>query len=194
MEIVRVRNKFDLACQYPGQLQPQPCYVCLDLRHGTLSAKYLTEIGEILPETTHHGKVRLYRIPCLLARSANDLLEMLAPYAERVIAGYSSIWNGSNHVALLNGSALAAVMDIKAICANCFYSDWMDDRIQFCSAEDWLQEQNVKGTLSRVSDAGLEKMAMEIAAEAEDCNIYLTGRDVLEILTEWKNEETGVKE
>jgi hypothetical protein len=115
IEIIEVEGN-ELFVQYQGQSQPQPVHVSLDCRTGELSAEYDPEIGGSRPMDVHHGHVCRWRIPVLTAEAANALLADLAPIAQRVVDGYSSEWDGSNHVGRLSDDADDAAIDIDALC------------------------------------------------------------------------------
>ena len=98
MQIKTVEGK-KLHHQYPGQTSPQPCYVELDCEAENLSADWNGELGNAVPLSVWHGHTRRWAIPALQAQAANSLLDEIAPLAQRVIDGYTSEWDGNNHVA-----------------------------------------------------------------------------------------------
>jgi hypothetical protein len=120
VNIIRVASNGDLYHQYPRQSNPQPCYVELDCRTGELTADYNSEIGNAVPASVYHGHTRRWAIPILGADAANELLQAIAPLAERVLAGYDSVWNGNNLVAELTPGAADAIDRIQAACEETF--------------------------------------------------------------------------
>ncbi len=186
METIKITEKFELAHQYPGQNKPQDCYVDLDLKNETLTADWNGEIGNAVPMDVYHGHTRRYSIPCLVMDAANDLLDEIAPLAERVIAGYESWWNGNNHIAKLDDDAQAAEDEINKICNETYVSADENNTVRMWDAEEWLD--NIKSDTAGKTDEELEKMAEEYEGEAESENIHLDS-DVLDILKKWRDEQ-----
>ncbi|OGN97548.1 MAG: hypothetical protein A2Y89_06695 [Chloroflexi bacterium RBG_13_51_18] len=185
MRTIKITEKFELAHQYPMQNKPQDCYVALDLKNETLSADWNCEIGTAVPMDVYHGHTRRYTIPCLLMDTANFVLEDIAPLAERVIAGYKSMWTGNNNVATLNDDAQQAEGEINKICEETYESADETNTVQICDAEDWLYDS--KPYTAGKTDDDLVKMASEFEEQAISENIYLNS-DVLPILKTWRDE------
>lgn len=107
----------DLYCRYDRQSEAQGIYVALDCRDGSLTMSYDGEIGNAVPGEVWHGYVRRYHLPCIpTVEAAGDLLETLAPIAQRVVDGYSSDWDGNNIVAVFAEDAEDAEADIVRLC------------------------------------------------------------------------------
>lgn len=87
-----------LYSQYPGQCQPQPCYIELDCDDETLEADYSSEIGNSVPGYVWHNRAIRFHIPALKAHAANALMEELKERCQEIIDGYEQVWNGNNHV------------------------------------------------------------------------------------------------
>lgn len=135
VEIIEVSGT-ELYHRYPGQTSAQDCYVELDVRSGQLTAKTNGEIGNARPAEVHYGHVQRWSIPALKASAANDLLEQIRPFAERVRDGYETEWNGNsgNQVAMFNLDAQDAIDDIVSLCSNTS----LDDELAVWEASDWL--------------------------------------------------------
>lgn len=114
VKIKRVES--GLSHRYHGQNAPQPVYVYLDCRHGVLSADYDPEIGGAVGADVYHGHTLRWRIPAMPRTAANTLLSRLAPLAEKVLAGYESVWDGNNHVGRFTPAAHEASAEIGLIC------------------------------------------------------------------------------
>jgi hypothetical protein len=118
MKIIPVENNNGMHCHYERQTAAQGCYVEIDCKLQTLLCSYNAEIGNAVPFAVYHGHEQRFGIPCLTAGAANDLMAQINPIADRVCAGYESVWNGNNNVARFNDDARAAIDEIEAICAD----------------------------------------------------------------------------
>jgi hypothetical protein len=101
--------------RYPGQ-QPQGTYLELDCDEGILRAESDPEIGGAIPMSVYHGCRRRWHLPSvyLTAQAIGQIMDEIAPLCERVLAGYSSEWDGNNHVGRLVGDAVDAADEIDA--------------------------------------------------------------------------------
>lgn len=140
--------------RYPGQTSAQPCHVELDCQDGELTADYNVEIGNAVPLVVWHGHVRRYSIPCLSADAANEVLDEIAPFAQRVLNGYSSRWDGNNHVADLDADAIDAEEQIRAIIVAIEDTD-----LSVWQAEDWF---------ATVGGRDAQRAELGISAETTD--------------------------
>ena len=185
IEVVHLESSAALFYDYPGQLSPQPCYVELDLRDGTLRADYnKAEISNATPFAVYHGHVRRYTIPCLKAQTANRLLDELVPLAERVAAGCISQWNGRNHVAELSEDARAAEAQIVATIE--FYGGEPCGTVQYADAVDWLNDVREEIRARLKAGETVEALETEYDGEgsSEDSPILVGLRHYLEFLAE----------
>ena len=135
-----VAGAADLFCFYPREINPQRAFVELDLEMGDLRAGYDPSIGgNSVPMRVWNGCDVRFTLPGpLRGDMANQLLDRLAPIAERVYQGADVAWNGSNFVGTLTIEASFACEEIKAIIAN-EYSE-PDMMVQYADADDWLYE------------------------------------------------------
>jgi hypothetical protein len=121
--------------KYPKRNAPQGAYIELDCKTGRLAADWNAEIGNAIPFSVHHGHDRRYSISSSMSATAiNELLDELAPIAQRIIDGYDAKWDGNNNVAVLNEDAQAAETElIEAI------GDEEDQpKIEVWDVQDWL--------------------------------------------------------
>lgn len=102
--------------RYPGQTNPQGCYIELDTRTGEWTADYNAEIGNAVPMDVWHSRTLRFRLGAVPnAAHANRLLEELAPLAQRILDGASVEWDGSNLVGRFTADAQAAENEIDEI-------------------------------------------------------------------------------
>ena len=106
----------ELYRRYRGETSQQPVYVSLDCETGELSAAASSIIGSGAPMDVFNGIVRRWRIPALTENAANALLAEIAPLAERVVAGFERVFDGSSHVGKYDDDAIDAAIrkDIDA--------------------------------------------------------------------------------
>ncbi|MEU1071957.1 MULTISPECIES: hypothetical protein [unclassified Streptomyces] len=147
--------------QYPDEFKPQPAYIELDLRAGTLLADYDSEIGNAVPFSVHHGFERRYTIPVLTAEAANRVMREIAPLADRILADWDDRWDGNNTVAVLGKDAQAAEEEIEeALGLNLGYGN--DDNQGFADS-DLVAAWDIDGAIN-----GLEAEEYDITAETTD--------------------------
>jgi len=102
---------------YPGQTAPQGAYVELDCEAACLSADWDPQIGGAVPFDVWHGHQRRFPVSAdLAAGEINRLMDAITPRAARVVAGYESVWDGSNHVARYAEDAAEADDAIAETC------------------------------------------------------------------------------
>jgi hypothetical protein len=137
ISITEVKNTTDLYCKYSGQTEAQPCYIELDCESKRMIASYNAEIGNAIPFSVFHGHDQRFGIPCLTAKAANEIMEHIAPLANRIIEGYSSEWDGNNNVAVFTDDAKEAIEEIENICND--LEPESEDLVQAIDASDWMQ-------------------------------------------------------
>jgi hypothetical protein len=126
----------NLHCKYPGQSNPQNCYVELDCETGDLSAEHNAEIGNAVPAPVYYGHRQRWAIPALKSSAAELLLQEVASLAQLVIDGYSSEWTGNNYTAQFDDAADAARDQIERLCDN--VRDDRDAQLSIWQADDWF--------------------------------------------------------
>lgn len=114
VRIVECTEPAELFRQYANENEPQGVYIELDTQAGTLCADWDGEIGGAIPFSVYHGLARRYSIPLLTASAANRVMQEIAPFAERIVAGTTAEWDGNNTVAVLDEDAQAAEKELEA--------------------------------------------------------------------------------
>jgi len=197
--INKISDAKKLHCHYDRQTNAQDIYVELDCRNETLGVNYNGEIGNAVPFSVYHGHEQRFGIPLLTTDATNSLLDEIAPIAERVAAGYASVWDGNNNVARFNDDAQEAIEEIGALCDAAFENADESDIISEWNAGDWLanttyyRDENKKqckwnsmvsaeiegfGTITAdTTDDEISAMTDEIDADADSNNIIITGVD-----------------
>jgi hypothetical protein len=107
-------------------------------------------------------------VPVLRADSANALLAAIAPLAERVVAGYSSQWDGSNQVAEYNTDATEAIEEIARLCGQ---AGGEGEEMVVYEASSWFD-----GLGSRIAQA----KELGISGETTDEELREIGRRALD--------------
>lgn len=149
--IHRVENVDDLFCKYPGQSEPQPVELSLDIRTGDLRCDYNPEIGNATTFDHFHGLILSANIPCLTADAANELMAEVAPIAQRVLDGAEEEWDGNNNVGVLTDDAAAAWDEIADLCADQGEST---QTVTWWDIPDWFSEgdEHTVGSLGITAD------------------------------------------
>jgi len=167
--MITIKEPEYLYCRYQGQTAPQPCYVELDCESGTLTAAYNGEIGNAVPITVWHNRCLRWPIPALREGAALELLTELLPICERIVAGYSSEWDGSNHVGEYTDAAEDAASEVHDLCRDAF--DDTGTHLQVWEAGDWLsgigtraQQAEHLGITATSTD---EQLALKLEKEQE---------------------------
>lgn len=154
--------------RYSQQTSPQGTYLELDPEAGTLTADWDTEIGGGVPESVWHARRRRYSLPssCLAADSINAAMDEITSLAERVIAGYSSEWDGSNYVGRYTEDADQAELEIERA-----LEGYSDDAYCFTvmEADDYFEATHADLVALARSGATDEqiKRAMDVDTEEE---------------------------
>jgi hypothetical protein len=162
IKIIEVEG-LDLFRWYPGQSQPQDCYIEFDPSEGTLRASYNPEIGNAVPVAVWHKRILCWEIKALKADCANDLMRDLVPLCERIAAGYSERWDGSNLVGELDDDATDAAQDAEEKCCHA------DGELEVWDAFDYLAQTDADdiGLTADSTDEDLERIEDELQQEAE---------------------------
>lgn len=166
----------DLFRQYHGQSEPQPAYLELDLRDGTLRADYDSEVGPAAPAAVHHGFERRWGIPLLTGEAANRVMAEIHGLAGRILADFEEHWDGRNTVARLGEDAQAAEDEIRAWLGPASDSDRETTRLQdqgfpasdlvgvwdvYCGVLNGYEAEE-HGITAETTDARLAEIAAEI--------------------------------
>jgi predicted transcriptional regulator len=184
--IKKIKSNDELHCHFPGQYDRQQCYVELDCTNSILSASYNAEIGGAVPFSVYHGHDQRWDIPCLTADAANSLMEDILPLAERVVAGYESVWDGQNQVAEFDDDARAAIDEINGLCdgveadecntiSEYDVDEFLDSTVHTHGA--YVDIDDIGHITAATSDSELESIESKInqMAESADGNIVFKG-------------------
>jgi hypothetical protein len=121
--------------RYPNQTAPQPGYIELD-EDGNVTYDYDGAIGYAVPIDVWDGRTIRWTLPGdIRGKTLHRLLTVKLPgLLERVHAGHSVEWDGSNHVGRLDDDASAARAEIERILADLHD----DDRAAVYDVDDWV--------------------------------------------------------
>jgi hypothetical protein len=157
IRIIECTEPTELYRHYDGQSEPQPAYIELDTQAGTLRATYNGEIGNAVPFTVYHGLDRRYSIPILTAEAANRVMREIVPFAERIVAGTSTEWDGSNTIAVLDEDARAAEEELEAHLGLPSESDYRTEPNQGFAESDLVAVWSIDGATNgdEVADYGI---------------------------------------
>jgi hypothetical protein len=146
--------------QYAGELQPQPAYIELDVRDGSLVAGYSGEIGNAVPADVWNGLIRRYPInPDLTEREINALLDEIAPSAQTVLDGARVGWDGSNYSAQCKRDTETPLEEIAA--------SWQTDSGGVWDAEDWFSSVDAASEYGITATTTDQELA-EVVQKATD--------------------------
>lgn len=163
--------------RYPGQTKPQPCCVFLSCDTGNLGASSSPHIGGGCSPRQFHGHEQTWTIPLLTDEAASELLREIKPLAHLVCRGYSSEWDGSNHVARFTKSAAKAIERIRKLCE--LAGSHESELLQVWDAADWYAgvgdrnaQREALGITARTTDLKLSKLETNERLTAGAQNVH----------------------
>lgn len=110
-------SKYPLMFRRFGEL-PLPAYIELKLEDRVVTFTYWDRNTEPMYVTLGHS--RRWEIDCKISRlAAIKLAKELEPLLERLCNGYTSRWDGRNHVGVLNADARAAAEEVRSRLKEC---------------------------------------------------------------------------
>jgi len=120
---------------YPGQTDPQPAFVAIDLETGKVGYDWDGEVGGAVPAEVWHGRVlRLHLDPAVDTEALDKLLESEAwnSHLRALLEDSDIVWDGSNRVGQLGPEAKAALEAMQTL---------LDElpTVEVWQAEDWLR-------------------------------------------------------
>jgi hypothetical protein len=189
VDITPVEDRAALLCIYDKQCNPQPVYVYLD-EDGHMYADYDHDIGGGVPTDIWYGCTQRYGIPILHAAGANALMERIRPLANRVFAGLSVEWSGSDWIGHMDDDASAADDEIRRICIDDIPSDaylqWQCCGDYIAAAlrrtDTSVEIDGVCTITAETTDEEIAEIAKKIESAADDdVGLYLL--DTVECLT-----------
>jgi len=120
---------------YPGQTDPQPAFVAIDLETGKVGYDWNGEIGNAVPAEVWHGRVQRLRLdPAVDTEALDRLLESEAwnSHLRALLEDSEIVWNASNRVGQLGPRATAALEAMQELLDGL-------PTIEVWRAEDWLR-------------------------------------------------------
>jgi hypothetical protein len=180
-----------LFLKYQGEFREQPGYLDLD-ENGNVEVGTNPEIGRAIPVSVWNRRTVRWTIPgTAKGVSLSVLLEQLKPLLERVHAGHSVDWDGSNHVGTFTDDASDAIDAVEAEIEQ-FFQDG-DNCVTLWDASDWLftgrnDEQDARnlGVKADMTDGQLETLAEQFGREAEADDAFLDG-DIASMLRDLRD-------
>ncbi|MBT8453006.1 MAG: hypothetical protein KJO40_13640 [Deltaproteobacteria bacterium] len=170
LTIHKISDNAYLHHHYPGQIEPQPCYIELDCDDGSLCADWDGEIGNATPVSVWHRRTLRFDIPALKGHKANELLADIEPLAERVVAGYESDWDGNNWVGTYSDDAEDAIGDIQSLIASYYLHD-----------PDWaLMVWDAGDYMDGVGDLEAQAAELGVTADSTDDQLATIGEKLQE--------------
>ncbi|MEW2467921.1 hypothetical protein AB0919_23300 [Streptomyces sp. NPDC046994] len=187
VKIIDCTDPTELYRRYDGQSEAQGAYIELDLREGTLLADYNAEIGNAVPPSVRHDFDRRYNIPVLTANAANRVMRELAPLANRILADWEEVWDGSNMVAQLGDDAKAAEAEIEEhLGLSLGYGDYGFENQGF-SDNDLVAEWDIDAATN-----GSEAEEYDITAETTDERLDEIAAEITRDLAEESESKVAV--
>lgn len=168
VRIIPCTTDDELWRHYDGQSDSQDCYIELHLRGETMHATYNAEIGNGVPGSVYHGFDRRYGIPVLTGEAANELMERIAPLADRILADWDEHWDGNNMKARLGEDAEAAEEEIESLLPDRSDGDsegpgvvaeWTLDGIQCTDEELGVRPDSTDEELGELEEEILKSLA-----------------------------------
>lgn len=107
-------KRFPVYAQYRGQCTPQPAYLELDIRDGSLTADYSGEIGNAVPSDVWHSLIVRFRIdPLTKADQIETIINDNKDLFQAILDGSESHWNGGNWVGKFSELAQQSIDSIN---------------------------------------------------------------------------------
>ena len=155
-----------LYTQYGGQTSAQPAHISLDVRTGDLKAETNYEIGTAVPFDVWHGVIQRYGINNELTYTEiNELMDELAPLAQRVIDGAEVGYNTqANLTASFSDDAQEAIESIEDKC-----EDIETTSGGVWQAEQWFAQVSAEeayGLTAKTTESELKTIIKEAIDEA----------------------------
>lgn len=100
---------------YSGQSFPQPAWIELNCEDEILSADFSGD--NLTPSRVYNSLALRWKVdPEIPRRKLSYLMELIAPLAEDVLAGYDKKWNGQNIIGIFDDDAVKAIDRIRYLC------------------------------------------------------------------------------
>ena len=124
-----------LFAHYPGQIEPQPAFVTLDLRNGNVDADYSGGVGPGMPADVWHGMVRRYPVRNDLSR------DQVAQVIDGIKGTLQTIYD-HGEVGMYNGNPIGRLDDTGKAAEDSLpdlIGADMESRV-ITNLEEWLRE------------------------------------------------------
>lgn len=107
-------KRFPVYAQYAGQHSPQPAYLELDIRDGSLTADYSGEIGNAVPSAVWHSLIIRFRLdPHTTSGEIEKIINDNKDFFQAILDGAESHWDGSNWVGKFSENAQEIIESIN---------------------------------------------------------------------------------
>ena len=130
-----LKNKAPVYSKYNSQFNPQPAFIQLDCRDGSLMADYSGEIGNAVPMYFWHNQAVRWDIPSETSgESIKEVFESedFQVCCQRILDGYEDYWDGSNWRGRYSEDAQAASQEVERILENRL------ETIEVWETSEWL--------------------------------------------------------
>ena len=188
----------ELYCVLPGQENPQPVTIHLDVETGELWANYNPEVGNSVDARAWHSIVRTWNVPTVLTSAAmNELLNEIKAQAVDLLDESEVVWDGSNHVGVLSDAGHGIEKQIMHHIVE-YAHDPGTGRVEPVSAGELLAEFPMETLLD---DEGIEVTAdtsddrlseieseIELGVEAENAASVVVIEGLDRMLREYRDE------
>lgn len=130
-------KRFPVYAQYSGQHSPQPAFLELDIRDGSLVADYSGEIGNAVPSAVWYSLVLRFKLaPETTAGQIEIIISDNKDLFQSILDGSESVWDGSNWVGKFSEQAQESIASINEVDAFMFdleggmidLAQWIEDK------------------------------------------------------------------
>lgn len=180
--------------RYPNQTNAQDAYVEMT-EDGEVSADYSGEIGNGMPMSVWHGCTLRWSVPSDVR--GNELADLLGTdeaiaLLERIYAGHSVEWDGSNHTGGLDDDAQAASEALQDLLNDNLNTG--NDGAGVWGVRDWIDAAGLRAWWE--DGQSLADAVTKIEDEAESEQVHLDGDIEAELLdwaySYWERDEPGL--
>ena len=171
-----------------------PILLCIDWGEGTITAYAAPRIDNSVTAYEWHGHQTTFNLPPHVdaSRLREWAEEYVLPHANKIRAGYESVWDGSNHVASFTPEARAVLENLQyslgdsmGQSASCLP---VLDHGGLWDVSEWAREALAGKITADTPDDQLAAMVAELAETAEDEHIVLSG-DLAELAEEIRRDK-----
>jgi hypothetical protein len=121
VKIIQATEK--IYCKYSSQSEPQKCYLYVDCKNEKIYCEPNYDVGNAVGVDVYYNHTKRYQIPSgISAENANRIMETILPFAERIINGYDSVWDGNKFKAKYSDDAFSADEELEFYCQDYCYN------------------------------------------------------------------------